>query len=93
MNYEKCRVVREITDENGDRPTNIMTDGFICPICSKEISFDCDNYIELHDGMFICELCWQDIAKNNDGCAICGEVYYNDDIDVKVCAKCNDELV
>jgi len=92
MKYEKIRVMREITDENGDRPTNIMTDGFICPICGKEISFDCDNYIELHDGMFICELCWQKFDETNI-CAICDNEFYNEDIDVKVCAKCNDELV
>lgn len=85
---EKIYVIRTMTDEDGNRPIDVNAEAFICPVCYKEIAWDYDNWVELDDGTYVCEDCWQEL----DTCAICDEEYFDDDEDVKICSKCAKEL-
>lgn len=86
---EKIFVIRTSTDEYGNKPIDVETEAFKCPVCGKEIAWEFDEWIELEDGMFMCESCWQGLDTL---CAICENEFWNEDIEVKICDKCAKEL-
>lgn len=58
-----------------------------CEHCGNEVHVDDSQNVDKKD---YCEDCYSEYVKV---CAICNQEYFNEDEDVKICSKCESELV
>jgi len=82
--------------DNEDDLHEVWLDEFVCDGCYNDY-VECDgcghevnvDEIEKVEGKEYCEDCRDEYVNK---CAICGKEYYNEDSDIKICAKCFNEL-